>query len=106
MKARIAALGDPGLNPTKVADVDAKGAEIMTETLSALHALPAPSGDAATASAIYAKMGALAADITQLSKATQSGDKAASQQASSTVKADEDSANSAAKAYGLTTCAF
>jgi hypothetical protein len=106
MKARISALGDPGLDPTRVADVDANGAAIMAETLRKLHALPVPSGDSATASAIYAKMDSLAADISQLSTATRSGDKAASQQASATVKADVGTANSAAKAYGLTACAF
>jgi hypothetical protein len=106
MKTRISALGNPGLDPTKVADVDAQGAGIMTETLRQLHALPVPSGDSATASAIYAKMDSLAADISQLATATRSGDKAASQQASATVNADVATANSASKAYGLTACAF
>jgi len=106
MKSRISALGDPGLDPTKVADVDSKGAAILAETLRKLRALPAPSGDSATASAIYERLDALAADISQLSTATRSGDKAAAQQASATVKADVDAANSAANAYGLTACAF
>jgi hypothetical protein len=106
MKTRIAALGDPGFDPIKVADVDANGASIMTETLGALRALPVPSGDSAAASAIYAKIQTLAADISQLATATRSGDKTASQQASATVKADVDAANNASKAYGLTACAF
>ena len=106
MKTRISALGDPGFNPTKVADVDDKGAAIMTETLQKLRALPVPPGDSETATTIYAKIDALAAHISQLATATRSGDKAAAQQASDTVKADVDTANGAAKAYGLTECAF
>jgi hypothetical protein len=106
MTTRIGALGDPGFDPAKVADVDAKGAAIMTETLQKLRALPVPSGDSEAASAIYAKLDVLAADISQLSTATRSGDKAAAQQASDTVKADVTTANTASKAYGLTACAF
>ena len=106
MKTRISGLGDPGFDPAKVADVDAKGAAIMVDTLRKLRALPVPPGDSATASAIYAKMDVLAADISKLSAATRSGDKGAAQQASATVKADVDTANSASKAYGLTACSF
>ena len=56
MNARIAALGDPGSDRLKLAQKTDRAVAITAATLRQLRDLPVPAGQAATLSAIYAKV--------------------------------------------------
>src|SRR5262245_38101439 len=60
MNTRTAALGNPGSDPTKIAEVGGRTAAIMTATLQKLRQLRPPAGDEAVVNAAYAKADALA----------------------------------------------
>ncbi len=104
MNARSDALGDPGNDPSRVAEVARATAAIISETLQKLRALPAPAGDAAVVNAIYAKAEVLTGDYRQLATAIRSRDRAQVNRLVDKANSDMAVANAAANAYGLTVC--
>jgi len=104
MNTRVDALGDPGSDPTKMAEVGSKAAVIITQTLEQLRALPPPAGDEAVLDAIYAKADTLAADYSDLAAAVRSRNWTELTLIAAKAEADLKAANAAAKKYGLTVC--
>lgn len=104
MNARIAAIGDAGNDPIKIADESDQTAVITAAALRRLRALPAPPGDAAELNAIYAKVDKILTDAAKLSTALRAQDRLAAQLAANQLSADSDAANNASNAYGLTVC--
>ena len=104
MNTRVAALGDPGSDLTKLADTADKTAAIIAETLQKLRALSMPQGESAALNAIYAQAAGLGADYSELSSAIHSRDESAYRAAVAKINADQKAANTASNDYGLTVC--
>ena len=104
MNTRVAALGNPGSDLTKLADTADKTAAIIADTLQKLRALSMPPGESASLNAIYAQAATLGADYSKLSSAIHPRDEAAYRAAVAKVDADQKAANTASNDYGLTVC--
>ncbi len=104
MDADVAALGDPGSDLHKSADVADRTASITADALRKLRALRAPDGDKATVDAIYAKVDVFLHDAPAVSARLRAGDSAGATDAEQRLESDLGVANAAALDYGLTVC--
>jgi hypothetical protein len=68
------------------------------------RALPAPTGDEATLRAVYAKVNTMLADAIALGDALRAGNEDRYEELEAKIAASTDTANAAAKSYGLTVC--
>ena len=104
MNKRVAALADPGDDPTKQAKVTDQTAVIVADTLRQLRTLPVPPGEATAVAAIYAKVDRLLTDSAKLSAAIRANDQVAAQNDETALQTDSAAANAASNTYGLTVC--
>jgi len=97
----------PGGKPTtpfQLTDALNKSADLVTSTLTQLRALPQPTGDAATLSALYTDVAGLAGLLSQMAVAVANEDSAARSSLSTQGDTLQAKANAEANAYGLTEC--
>ena len=103
MNDKVAALGDPGEDVAKAIDMLGQMRAITSDTLVKLRALPIPTGQQAALKPIYAKVDAVLADVDPVIAAIRSGSPTI-QTLMNRLDADQNAANAASNAYGLTVC--
>ena len=100
---KVAALGDPGEDVAKTIDMLGQMRAITSDTLVKLRALPIPTGQQAALKAIYAKVDNVLADVDPMIAALRSASPT-TDTLMNRLDADQNAANAASNAYGLTVC--
>ena len=103
MNDKVTALGDPGEDVAKTIDLLGQMRAITSDTLVKLRALPIPTGQQAALKAIYAKVDNVLADVDPMIAALRSASPT-TDTLMNRLDADQNAANAASNAYGLTVC--
>ena len=101
---RNKALGDPGNDPAKLIASLQQMAAVTSDALARLRALPTPPGDGPALSAIFGKVDLLLTHVNGTVSALRAGDQKSAAALVEGLDADQNAANGASNAYGLTVC--
>ncbi len=104
MNDALDAIADPGSDPGKYADAIDEVHDVIYETATKLRDVPMPTGEEDALLAIYSKVDIITRDLANLGAAVRAADVEKINRIEATLGADQDAANDASNAYGLTVC--